>query len=1006
MKRKNLLKIICLMLLIICSSFKVSYADFNKENNIYIEKSYDEENNCVIVNIISDMELMDTKPTWKLSSDRKSYTKVFYENQKYFTTVQNISGEIYEVEIVIDEVQKIEIEKQEIYDEDKNEVTIQLISNIELKDTKPTWKLSEDKKMYTKTFTSNTKYSTAIEDKWGNIINTEVEVTKIKSLEIRIDYEIIKETNQVRATIISNIKMKDTKPTWELSEDKKRYTKIYNENSKYVTKVESINGESKDIEVEIKDVDDKGPEIILDYVYNIDNTVTVYMKSNEEMKDTKPSWKLSDDKKVYERTFDTDVERYKTKVEDIYGNITNVRVAVKKKYQDLKIGNSNLKIAYMYTVYNEEIVQIISEREFEDTKPTWKLSEDKKIYTKVYNVNTQYSTSIQFFDGEKLDVNIDVSEIDNKGPEITLEYKYNSDDTVTIYMKSNEEMKDTKPTWKLSEDEKTYEKTYAANEQGYITKVQDIYGNNSDVKIVLNKSCQDFWCGNVKVKVGYMYTTYNEVVVQIISDKELENTKPTWKLSEDKKRYTKIYTQYEDYTTAIQFVDGGRYDIRISIDYFFKIIYEKGIYGKSGAVVQGKSGGSNLEYFRYGSGENVMFLTFCVHGYEDSWDRDGGVLVETANNLYQKLIEENDKSIAKKWTVYIFPEVNPDGRRLGDSNYGPGRRTLYSKIGKGIDINRSWQTGSYYKTYTDNRNYNGTAGFQAYEAEYLRDFLISHKSRNAKTILVDLHGWENQLIGDSQVCQYYKTQYPSCRTTGYGRYGTQYLITWGKAILGADVALVELPFANNYQEFINMNLSGKYVNATLEMLRDEAKIYSTYQANTEKEQKILNVTPKTEYEIAFSGMVKGSQPEFSEIDSIVEKFHPNRNGIWIKEEDREKILKYLNNNELLKSKYQIDEDGFVKVEEENSKTDIDKKIQNMINGDKQYLFCISSTCYNIDSITGEIVDNPYNELEKYQTYEYFKDNDKMIVFITENQNNVMTENEIFRSIIDLIDLQV
>ena len=88
MKRKNLLKIICLMLLIICSSFKVSYADFNKENNIYIEKSYDEENNCVIVNIISDMELMDTKPTWKLSSDRKSYTKVFYENQKYFTTVE------------------------------------------------------------------------------------------------------------------------------------------------------------------------------------------------------------------------------------------------------------------------------------------------------------------------------------------------------------------------------------------------------------------------------------------------------------------------------------------------------------------------------------------------------------------------------------------------------------------------------------------------------------------------------------------------------------------------------------------------------------------------------------------------------------------------------------------------------------------------------------------------------------------------------------------------------
>ena len=48
----------------------------------------------------------------------------------------------------------------------------------------------------------------------------------------------------------------------------------------------------------------------------------------------------------------------------------------------------------MYTVYNEEIVQIISEREFEDTKPTWKLSEDKKIYTKIYNVNTQVYNSL------------------------------------------------------------------------------------------------------------------------------------------------------------------------------------------------------------------------------------------------------------------------------------------------------------------------------------------------------------------------------------------------------------------------------------------------------------------------------------------------------------------------------------------------------------------------------------------------------------------------------------
>ena len=407
MKRKNLLKIICLMLLIICSSFKVSYADFNKENNIYIEKSYDEENNCVIVNIISDMELMDTKPTWKLSSDRKSYTKVFYENQKYFTTVQNISGEIYEVEIVIDEVQKIEIEKQEIYDEDKNEVTIQLISNIELKDTKPTWKLSEDKKMYTKTFTSNTKYNTPVEDKWGNIINTNVEVTKIKSLEIQIDYELIKATNQVKAIITSNVKLKNTKPTWKLSEDQKTYTKIYNENSGYMTKIESINGECKDVEIKVKDIDDKGPEIILDYVYNnTDNTVIVYMKSNEEMQDTKPTWKLSEDKMTYEKVYPAEEQNYYTEVKDIYGNSTNVKIQFKYKFEDIKLGENNIKLTYLFTSNNEVNVQVISDNEFEDTKPTWNLSENKKVYSKVFYNNQNYSTKFKMVDGNEFNINI------------------------------------------------------------------------------------------------------------------------------------------------------------------------------------------------------------------------------------------------------------------------------------------------------------------------------------------------------------------------------------------------------------------------------------------------------------------------------------------------------------------------------------------------------------------------------------------------------------------------
>lgn len=650
---------ICIILLINILSTKSLATE-----DIKVEYEYVKETNEVIAKIISNIELEDTKPTWSLSKDKKIYTKVYRNNTEYFTPVKDVNGKISNIFIEINQIKKAVLKMNYYYDEEKNQVTAKIISNIELKDTKPTWKLSNNKKMYTKIFKENTKYSTPVQDKWGNIIEANIDIVDVKKLEIKTEYKLDKEKNQVTVKMNSNIFLKDTKPTWKLSEDKKTYTKVFSQNAKYNTLVESINGE----------------------------------------------------------------------------------------------------------VLNTEL----------------------NIY-----------------------------QIDDQGPQITLDYKYNNDNTVTIYMKSNEELGDTKPTWKLSEDKKTYEKVYSTNEEDYVTRVEDIYGNISEVRIVLKKKYQDFRFDNTRVKVGYMYTTYNEVIVQIISNKELANTKPTWSLSEDKKIYTKKYYNDEEYSTAIQFVDGRRFYVQISIDYFFKIIYEKGSYGISGAKIRGVYGGSNLEYYRYGSGENVLFTTFCVHGYEDSWDRDGGVLVNIANDFYTRLVNNQDKDLAKNWTIYIFFEVNPDGRRLGTSNQGPGRTTLYSKVGRGIDINRSWQTGSYYKTYTSNRNYNGTAGFQAYEAEYLRDFLLSHKSHNGKTILVDLHGWENQLIGDEEVCRYYKNQYPSCRTTGYGRYGTQYLITWARLNLGAKVSLVELPLAQNYEQVNNMRLSDKYINATLEMLRNE-----------------------------------------------------------------------------------------------------------------------------------------------------------------------------------------
>ena len=307
-------------------------------------------------------------------------------------------------------------------------------------------------------------------------------------------------------------------------------------------------------------------------------------------------------------------------------------------------------------------------------------------------------------------------------------------------------------------------------------------------------------------------------MVTVTSNNDFKPTKVSWKLSEDKKQYSFEFSTNTKYTTTFLDKYGKSILVQINVTQI-KVITGRGTYGISGAKAKGIQGGSDLEYLKYGQGPNVMFATFCVHGYEDSWDRDGTVLVNIANDFYNKLVSDNDYNLANKWTIYIFPEVNPDGRRLGYTNNGPGRTTLYSEIGRGIDINRSWQTGNNYQMYTDNRNYNGTAGFQAYEASSLRNFLLSHKSTVGQTVLVDLHGWENQLIGNEQICSYYKQQYTSCSTKKYGSYGTQYIISWARQNIGAKAALIELPNASSQAQVNSMGLSQKYINATLNMLR-------------------------------------------------------------------------------------------------------------------------------------------------------------------------------------------
>ena len=106
--------------------------------------------------------------------------------------------------------------------------------------------------------------------------------------------------------------------------------------------------------------------------------------------------------------------------------------------------------------------------------------------------------------------------------------------------------------------------------------------------------------------------------------------------------------------------------------------------------------------------------------------------------------------------------------------------------------------------------------------------------------------------------------------------------------------------------------------------------------------------------------------------------------------------------EVLESTYTVDDQGYLKVVNKEKQNQYDKKLEQAIQSDKQYLIDISSTCYTVDQLTGEIGPYLYSELDPYQTYHYLQDSNRMVIFLTENAGHKLTNTEIIHSVIDLI----
>lgn len=299
-------------------------------DNITLTYIYNNVENSVTVKATSEIEFKNTKPTWELGKNKKVYIKKYNKNERYNTTFLLANGSRKVVNINVNQIDDKgpQISTKYIYDNSTDTVTVNMISNEIMLDTKPTWSLSEDKLVYTKKYNKNESYITEVKDVYGNISKVNIDVTQINGPNIEMEYVYNKQNNTVTAKMKSNKLLSHTKPTWNLSNDKLTYTKTFSKNETYYTPVQDIFGNTKMAKIEINQIDDKGPEIEVTYTYNDKSgIVTANMKSNEIMADTKPTWKLSEDKLTYTKDFNEN-QSYITEVKDIYGNTTKVKISI------------------------------------------------------------------------------------------------------------------------------------------------------------------------------------------------------------------------------------------------------------------------------------------------------------------------------------------------------------------------------------------------------------------------------------------------------------------------------------------------------------------------------------------------------------------------------------------------------------------------------------------------------------------------------------------------------
>lgn len=329
----------------------------NIDKNINTPKvTYKKEIDSVLVSINADEKLQSLEG-WTLASDKKSLTRKYLKNTSENVTIMDLAGNTKVVPIYIKGIVENGFVVTTNYDEATNHgLKVTINSNKQLQQLDG-WTMQDDKYSMYKYYDSNIREEI-------NVLSVDGESKTIKlnydlvvyDWDVKVNYSKQELTNEnVIVSVVSNTELRQL-DGWELSNDRCSLTKIYSQNKKESITIETIEGNSKTINIEVKNIDKDKPEL-LNYQ---NNGVYNSLKISFNKKVNKVT--IVKDGKDLDYKIGTDIEymdegNYIITVEDEAGNISVYNIVVKNNKTLVDVPNTKSNMSKLFIILG--VIEII-----------------------------------------------------------------------------------------------------------------------------------------------------------------------------------------------------------------------------------------------------------------------------------------------------------------------------------------------------------------------------------------------------------------------------------------------------------------------------------------------------------------------------------------------------------------------------------------------------------------------------------------------------------------------